>query len=905
MQKTKNAQGGPAKGVPLFVYPKTKRAKKAAALALCVSLWIAGGSVAGATDISESTTINGNGGDYNLTGNGITFTVNGGTVGHINIPGAISGNGNTVVIDGATVTGYLDGAYITEGNATGNTVHVKNGSTVSGILHGGWGNYSANADGNTVLIEDSTVNTVCGGRRAVDNTKNTHANNNHVTIRNSYAASVIGGSNDYVYNVNAKVGTGNTVTLEGADVQAVVVGSGDSGGLEVGRGTKEYTGGYSWLVVTGLNVVRGEISNTNTIRFLPSVTWEPDKAVLVFSGHMNGGTPTLDISQANFSSATLGKMYLLYGTEENYAQNAFDAMTVKYGSGVGDKATFNGEGGVTSFVIPNLGGFQSETENGVTLDVNTVHMLALENNKKNITRAALVYRVQANVSRVALGEMTWGTARVANAEGYNFTNAAIDLSKFTFKNPETISAGTTTLLKANDTLKEIAATEKNLSYTYTPVNGVRLDGIINGSYGTTDAHALQYTATANRATKLTFGDVAWKESGALMTRPANITFAGADVDTTNINFMNIRSLEANKKMTLVSDFGNSVGTITGTKYKVGSTLEGTGKASLVGSDLIFTAETKAGGDEPDVKVQEQTHNTVMGAEAGMAALSVGNDFIGSATEGLSLSSNTGADGVSSFAKMGGGSMRQETGSHVDTHTWNAILALGHQNKKERGTFEYGAFFEYGTGNYTTHDGDERGDGSMHYTGGGLLAKWTANHGMYVEGSLRVGSVHDDARNVLRDDKGVPYSYETNAPYMGFHLGVGKEIAVAGGNAVDVYGKYFYNRRNSVSFDAGGHYDLDAVTSSVLRVGARYIMKRNKWNFYAGAAYEHEFDGKAGGTADGVAIRGADTSGASFRGELGATMKPGENSPWSLDLNVAGFAGKKQGFTGGVSVAFMF
>ena len=46
-------------------------------------------------------------------------------------------------------------------------------------------------------------------------------------------------------------------------------------------------------------------------------------------------------------------------------------------------------------------------------------------------------------------------------------------------------------------------------------------------------------------------------------------------------------------------------------------------------------------------------------------------------------------------------------------------------------------------------------------------------------------------------------------------------------------------------------------------------------------------------------------GGSFRGELGATMTPGENSPWKLDLNVTGFAGKKQGFTGGVSVAFMF
>ena len=535
----------------------------------------------------------------------------------------------------------------------------------------------------------------------------------------------------------------------------------------------------------------------------------------------------------------------------------------------------------------------SDTANGVTLTGSESKGV-----KASADGKSLVYeRSDFNISNIAFGEMTWGTARDARAAGYNYTNANVDLSKFTFSNPETISAGTTTLLEANDTLAEIAATEKNLSYTYTPVSGVRLDGIINGSYATTDAHALQYTATANQATKLTFGDVAWKDSGALMTRPANITFAGADVDTTNINFTNIQSLEANKKMTLVSDFGDTVGTITGAKYKVGSTLEGEGKASLVGNDLFFTAETGTS--------QEQTHNTVMGAEVGMAALSAGNDFIGAAAEGLALASNVGADGVSSFAQMGGGSIRQETGSHIDTHTWNAIIALGHQNKKERGTFEYGAFFEYGTGNYTTHNGDERGDGSTHYTGGGVLAKWTANHGMYVEGSLRAGSVHDDARNVLRDGNGVPYSYETNAPYFGGHLGVGKEITLNNGNVVDVYGKYFCNRRNGVSFDAGGHYDLDAVTSQVVRVGARYTVKRSKWNFYAGAAYEHELDGKASGIADNVPIRGADTSGGSLRGELGATVKPGENSPITLDFNVTGFAGKKQGFSGGVSVAFMF
>lgn len=577
--------------------------------------------------------------------------------------------------------------------------------------------------------------------------------------------------------------------------------------------------------------------------------------------------------------------------------NVFDGMPLKYFDG--GTATLN-DTNLSQTVSTDAA---SNAENGVTLGYNATHTVKLEGTKNVVT-----YNVVASVTTVTLGEMTWGTARDANT-GFNYAGATVDASGLTFTNPEDVTAaGDTTLLQANNTLADIAETTKNVSYTYSPVAGVTVSGTVNGSYKS-DNNNIVYTATANKADKLTFGDVEWKDSGALMTRPTNITFAGANVDTSNINFTNIQSLEANKQMTLVSDFGDTVGTITGAKYKVGSTLEGEGKASLVDSDgdgtddaLIFTAET---GVEA-LTAQEQTHNTVMGADAGMAALSVGNDFIGSAMDGLSHAANTGADGVSSFAQMGGGTMRQETGSHVDTHTWNAILALGHQNKKERGTFEYGAFFEYGSGNYTTHaENDLRGDGSARYTGGGVLAKWTARHGMYVEGSLRAGTVHDDARNVLRDGLGNPYSYETNANYFGGHVGVGKEFTLNNGNVVDVYGKYFVNRKNGVDFNAGGHYTLDAVTSQILRVGARYTVKSRKWNFYAGAAYEHELDGKANGTADGVSIRGADTSGGSFRGELGATVTPDKNVPVTLDFNLTGFAGKKQGLSGGVSVALMF
>jgi len=51
------------------------------------------------------------------------------------------------------------------------------------------------------------------------------------------------------------------------------------------------------------------------------------------------------------------------------------------------------------------------------------------------------------------------------------------------------------------------------------------------------------------------------------------------------------------------------------------------------------------------------------------------------------------------------------------------------------------------------------------------------------------------------------------------------------------------------------------------------------------------------------IRGADISGTSVRGEIGATFRPGEKSNVTIDLNLSGFAGKKQGLTRGLSVVF--
>ena len=524
---------------------------------------------------------------------------------------------------------------------------------------------------------------------------------------------------------------------------------------------------------------------------------------------------------------------------------------------------------------------------------------------------SLVYEAGAKeASSVTLGSVKWASGTEVmdgSSVEYDYksvTSLGTDGFAMAFDAPETMDAGkgeSMTLLKANATLADMSEQVKKTAYSYNPVSGVTVDAAITGKL-TTSGGAVTYTPMANQASKLTFTSVDWKDSGALMTRPSNITFAGADVDTTKIHFKNIKELDANKKMTLVSDFGDSVGTITGTKYTVGAGLEGEGAASLSGSDLIFTTKTGAN----DLAAQEQTHNTLMVMEAGMAVLAAGNEYVGQTMAELGNPQNVGLDGTVTAASLGGSKSRYKTGSHVDSNNWNVAVAVGSKRELKKGSLEWGVFGEYGKSNYTLHSDAGRGDGDSHYAGGGLMAKWTNKHDVYTEASVRLGRLNDTASNLLRDAAGNGYGYDVHANYFGAHVGIGKIINYKGGKSLDVYGKYFYTKRDGVDFASGGNnYSLDSVASSVLRVGARYGTTDKKWNWYGGLAYEYEFDGKSEGTVDGVGIRAASVKGGSVRGEIGLRMSATKTNPWQTDISIYGYGGKHRGFGGSVNVAYMF
>ena len=555
----------------------------------------------------------------------------------------------------------------------------------------------------------------------------------------------------------------------------------------------------------------------------------------------------------------------------------------------------------------------SEAQNSVT-----VAGTQAKGVKASADGTQLVYAAETkNANSVTFGNVNWqkdATLFDGSSNDYDYSGVttfgtdSFDVA-YTDADVRTVAADDSmTLMQANATLEAAANKVKTSSYSnveVAPGLGVFMNGNITGRMSRSGNNVV-FTATENRATQLTFRDVEWKDTGALMTRPANITFAGANVDTSAINFTNINELEANSEMTLVSNFGNTVGTITGTKYRVGL-LEGEGAASLSdNNDLIFTATTAA----KDMTPAEATHETVMAMDAGTAVLSSGREYVDNAIEGLGLVTNVAPDGTATFASMGGGANRYKTGSHVDTHSWNAIVAVGSKREHKKGDLEWGVFAEYGRGNYTLHDDiGGRGDGDTHYAGGGLLAKWTNKHNVYTEASIRLGRMSDSAKNMLWDGANW-HGYDVHANYFGGHIGVGKIFKVKGNHDLDVYGKFFYTRRNGVNFDAGvNHYDLDSVASSLLRVGARYGSNDKKWNWYGGLAYEYEFDGESTGTVStggiSAAIRSASIKGSSVRAELGVRMEASKTNPWKADIGIYAYGGRHRGFGGTLTLMYMF
>jgi outer membrane autotransporter protein len=359
----------------------------------------------------------------------------------------------------------------------------------------------------------------------------------------------------------------------------------------------------------------------------------------------------------------------------------------------------------------------------------------------------------------------------------------------------------------------------------------------------------------------------------------------------------------------------SGGTLTGDPANSQASAHGTQGATLQYDFTLTTDANRLIATLDKASVREESQSISEGYLSGTALLAQGSGFL--ARQGVNAARDALRDEdpvrPGAFAALSGGQIRHETGSHVDVKGYTLITGFAQGFRTNAGDALLAGFFEYGKGDYTSHNsfasGKVKGQGDTEYEGIGLLGRFDFGNAAYVEGSLRGGRTETDYRSSdLRDAQDERVRYETRNGYLGAHLGGGKEWKLDEASALDTYAQALFTHQgaDAVRLSTGDRVKFEAIDSKRLKAGAR--IKRAfspSLTGYAGVAYDHEFSGKARATTGGQKIDAPSLKGGTGSVELGLTGRPSASHPLYLNFGIQGHAGKREGVTANFRVNYLF
>ena len=827
-------------------------------------------------------------------------------------------SGNSVNVSGGTLTG-VSGGESNSGSATGNIVSISGGTVQSNVNGGFVASGSGKATGNIVNISGNTdlsTATVAGGISSSDAFTGNTLNKNSdaaVHIARNFA------SVNFGYSGNANIGglesapTGSTLSgvtvntnANNVSFDGVISGSGSitkaGAGTLILSGTNTYSGGTTisagtLSIVSDTNIGSG----TNTIG---------TKGTLLLSGN---GTYTNDWTLSGAGSAI--------ATDNNNTL-----------SGV-----LSGNGGLTKTGTGTL----TLTGNNTYAGGTAINDGTLKGNIASGTDLSIADSATydgANKAR-SVGGLNGG-GKILNTDGLTVQSGdfagIIDNSNTSLTKT---GAGTLTLSGTN---------------TYTGMTTVRSGTLALGSDLTSNQLTLYGGTVFDRGSHNHNLD-----NGILSVNGANSQSAmyKGDLSARNATLNFISPVHPTQPLlrvtgdTDVSGSAYNVGLSGGTSLAAGSTLTllevGAGKMLTAnnlrkGGGIVQIGSTVAHDITTDValdpttgrlnavtaqvspgRATDQSKALSEGFLGGLALNLQGADLVAGRGMDSAVRASSGTDdaerhGFAGFGVLSGGSLRYNTGSHLDMNSLSLLTGLAWGIDLAPGRLTLGAFFEYGNGSYDTHNSFTNaasvdGDGNAYYLGGGILARMDfVNIGpgrFYAEASGRAGKTHNEYDSSdLRDAAGRKADYDSSSPYYGLHFGTGYVWNINDAATLDLYGKYFWTRQqgDSVGLSTGEHLSFDDINSSRLRFGGRFAYILNEHVApYIGAAWEHEFDGKARAKTNGFDIDAPNLRGNTGIGELGLSLTPSADLPLTIDLGVQGYTGKHEGVTGSLMVKWEF
>jgi len=685
------------------------------------------------------------------------------------------------------------------------------------------------------------------------------ANNNTLTVDHSSVGNEIYGGFTYA-GTGAATASGNTVNAtNGAVISGAIVG---------GQATSLIGGSASAIAIASNNAVTVD-GGASTESGNVTGGYATASSTSATAATANNNVVNINNGKLGTNAPTAGTVYGGYATGGGVATATGNQVTVQGNSEAlnvyGGRARSNlADATASGNTVTIAGGIIKGDVYGGNASTSTVATTATANNNTiNISGGIIQGGVIGGKASTPAG----GTATVSN-NTVNYSGGQIngDLIGTLMSGTVLIAAGNTLNVRnTNLTVGGDLSFFQNLNF-YVPATA------------------------ANGATMLTVGGTAYLGAATV-----NVGIAGA-----------ASPLQTGDKIVLIH-----AGTLNGAPAN--TTANGTGMQGVtlkydfdiaaVGNDLIATLTHADAGSG--------AKSLLEGRIGGLGFLTQSQDLL---TRKVMPFAPQGGDGVQGFALIDGGSERLNSGSHVDTAGVSFLAGAAWNH----GPSTLGAFIEAGRGNYDSYNSFSnapavKGSGNTDYYGVGVMGRQafavTDRGEAYADASLRIGRASTDfSSHDLVDMYGQGARYDTASAYYGAHVGGGYRWQFDARTSLDLSARYLWTRMGSDSLhlNTGDPIEFNRTDSSRARVGGRLAWAASETlTPYVGAYYEHEFDGKAKGTAYGLAIDSPSIKGDTGIAEIGFSLQPTKSSPLWLEVGIQGYGGKREGVTGGVQARYTF
>lgn len=450
----------------------------------------------------------------------------------------------------------------------------------------------------------------------------------------------------------------------------------------------------------------------------------------------------------------------------------------------------------------------------------------------------------------------------------------------------------------------------------------RTINLINSKMGTLQISAKQDTETSlylvgsntvgaitgGKASEIVFDGTGTPAGEAILT----LTKEGASFDMSGDKDIVARNV-ASGTLLVDGKYKTAAETTVTLENAFGDVVYDLGKDAIDSTDLLLTdagivigtGDTAQTIGASSVKVSESSKTLAEAQLGSVAFVTQGAEFV--ADEGMrSIRAAAKEGSFTAFGAMAGGYNRYETGSHVDVEGFS--LAVGTAGRINNLTLA--GFVEAGWASSESHVASTEADADHDYYGAGAAMRYDFQSPFYLDGAVRLGQISTEFDGSYGTGTA---KYDADGLYATAHIGAGYVFDLTPDVKLDAYGRYLlsYVEGDDVTLesDAKERFSMDDTTTHAVRLGARLEGAFQTFDWYAGLAYEHVFDGKAEGelkfAGATAALDAPSLKGDSAIVDLGFTMKPEANGPWTIGVGLKGYAGDRRGGTGSVNVLYTF